>query len=452
LHTKKVPILDANGNRIYLLGISEDITERRRIEKEQRFLAEVSEALSASLEYEQTLATLARLVVQNIADWSAVDVMDEQGRLGRLKVASADPDQAALCAVLEQMSPDRDLPHLMRSVIESKRPIVVERVTLQYIESLAQGPGHLQALLATNTVSLVAVPLLMRAQPFGALVFTSSTTSRIYRQSDLRLAEALAERAAMAIENARLYHASVHATQLRDHVLAVVAHDLRNPLSAILMQSSALKRHGGEPERRSLKAVEVIQRAAKRMNRLIQDLLDVALMEAGQLTIERARLSAGGLVVEAVDMQRPLSASGSIELRAEVDHDVPEIWGDRDRLLQVFENLIGNAIKFTPAGGSITVGATPKDDYVVFSVADTGCGIASESLPRVFDRFWQATRAGRKGAGLGLLITKGIVEAHAGRIWIESTAGRGSTLSFAIPKVSAVPQSLTGGPQSDRAA
>ena len=170
LHTKKVPILDTAGNPIYLLGISEDITERKRIEKEQQFLADVSVALSASLEYEQTLATLARLVVQNIADWCAVDVMDEQGQLSRLKVASADPDQAALCAVLEQMPPDRDLPHLMRSVIESKRPIVVEQVTLQYIESLAQGPGHLQALLATGITSFVAVPLLMRGQPLGALV------------------------------------------------------------------------------------------------------------------------------------------------------------------------------------------------------------------------------------------------------------------------------------------
>ena len=142
LHTKKVPILDTTGNPIYLLGISEDITERKRIEKEQQFLAEVSVALSASLEYEQTLATLARLVVQNIADWSAVDVMDEQGQLSRLKVASADPDQAALCAVLEQMPPDRDLPHLMRSVIESKRPVVVEHVTLRVHRVACAGDRH----------------------------------------------------------------------------------------------------------------------------------------------------------------------------------------------------------------------------------------------------------------------------------------------------------------------
>ena len=235
-------------------------------------------------------------------------------------------------------------------------------------------------------------------------------------------------------------------------MLGVVAHDLRNPLSTILMQASVLKRHGPEPERRSQKPVEVIQRAAKRMNRLIQDLLDVALMEAGQLTIERARLSAGGLIVEAVDMQRPLASSSSLELRVEVDPDVPEVWGDRDRLLQVFENLIGNAIKFTKAGGRITAGAASRDDEVVFWVADTGCGIASENLPRVFDRFWQATRAGRQGAGLGLPITKGIVEAHGGRIWVESTAGSGSTFFFTIPRVSAAQDRLSDRRRPDRAA
>jgi PAS domain S-box-containing protein len=452
LHTKKVPIPDTTGNPIYLLGISEDITERKRFEKEQQFLAEVSVTLSTSLEYEQTLANLARLVVRNFADWSAVDVMDEQGQLMRLKVASADPSQAALCAVLEQLPPDRDLPHLMRSVIESKRPVVVEQVTLQYIESLGQGPGHLQALLATGVTSFVAVPLLMRGQALGALFLGSSTLSRVIGQDDLRLAEALAERAAIAIENARLYRASVHATQLRDQVLSVVAHDLRNPLSNILMQASVIKRHGREPERRSQKPMEVIERAARRMNRLIQDLLDVALMEAGQLTIERAPLSAEGLIVEAVDMQRPLASSSSLELRIEADPDVADVWGDRDRLLQVFENLIGNAIKFTKAGGRITAGATSRDDEVVFWVADTGSGIPSENLPRVFDRFWQASRAGRQGAGLGLPITKGIVEAHGGRIWVKSTAGRGCTFSFTIPRAFTAQDRLSDRSRPDRVA
>jgi signal transduction histidine kinase len=157
-------------------------------------------------------------------------------------------------------------------------------------------------------------------------------------------------------------------------------------------------------------------------------------MESGQLTVEAARLSAREVIVGAVEMQRPLASSRSLELRVDVDPDVPDVWGDRDRLLQAFENLIGNAIKFTTPGGCITVGAAPQDHQVIFRVADTGSGIAPENLPRVFDRFWQATRANRQGAGLGLPITKGIVEAHGGRIWVESTLSRGTTFSFSIPQ------------------
>jgi signal transduction histidine kinase len=332
------------------------------------------------------------------------------------------------------MALDRARPHLVRSVLETRRPLLIEQVTSVHLESLAQGPEHLQALRAIGARSLMALPLLMHGQLLGALVFISTTSSRVYVQSDLRLAEALADRAAAAIENARLYQASIHAAQLRDQVLGIVAHDLRNPLSAILMQASALQRPGPEPERRSQKPREVIHRAATRMNRLIQDLLDVARMEQGQLTLERGSLSAAELIVEAVDLQRSLAFSSSLEVELDVGRDLPEVWGDRDRLLQVFENLIGNAIKFTKPGGHLTIGAGSRGAEVVFWVADTGCGIAPEGLPHVFDRFWQATRVGRLGAGLGLPITKGIVEAHGGRVWVESTPGRGSTFFFSVPK------------------
>jgi PAS domain S-box-containing protein len=452
LHTKKVPILDGAGHPIYLLGISEDITERSLIEKEQRFLAEANVALSASLDYEQTLALVARLAVQHVADWCAVDIMDEHRRLRRLCLSSADPAKAGVRAVLEQTPPTQALPDIAWSVIEGGRSIVVEHVTPEFFESIAQGPEHLQALKATGVTSLMAVPLEMRGQTLGVLMFGSSTPSRVYGQDDLRLAKALADRAAVAIENARLYRASVHATQLRDQVLGVVAHDLRNPLSAILLQAGKLRRRPGEePDRRSQKPREAIETAVTRMNRMIQDLLDVALMESGQLTVQPVRLSARELLVGAVDLQRALASSSFLELRVEVDDDLPEIWGDRDRLLQVIENLIGNAVKFTEAGGRITAGATSADRDVVFRVADTGSGIAPEDLPRVFDRFWQATRVGRQGAGLGLPITKGIVEAHGGRIWVESTRGRGTTVSFTIPK--AVPERIdhvtpSGRPQT----
>jgi len=434
LSTKKVPILDPSGNPLYLLGISEDITERRRIEQQRRLLAEVSVALSASLDYEQTLGTVTEMTVRSVADWCAIDVLEEHGHMRRLKVASADPGNAALCAVLEQLPGDRDLPHFARSVLEGRRSIVVEHVTPEFLASVAQGPDHERALRATGIRSAIGVPLLIRGEALGVMLFGSSNPDRVYGQDDLRWAEPLADRSAVAIENARLYRASVEATQHRDQVLGVVAHDLRNPLATILIQTSALERARPEVERRSRKPIEVIHRAATRMNRLIQDLLDVSLIEMGQLPIERAPLSAGELVVEAVEAQKTLATSSSVELRLDVASDVGEVWGEHDRLVQVFENLIGNAIKFTAAGGWITVGAASNDQEVVFWVADSGSGIEPGDVPRIFDRFWQATKSDRRGAGLGLPIARGIVEAHGGRIWVESALGRGSTFFFSIPR------------------
>jgi PAS domain S-box-containing protein len=238
-------------------------------------------------------------------------------------------------------------------------------------------------------------------------------------------------------ERKRAEEALQRAVAARDLVLGIVVHDLRNPLSNIIMACSTLKRHRAEPERRNQKPIETISRSAYRMNRLIEDLLDVTLVEAGQLKIECDRLSPTDVIVEAVEMQASLASGSGVEVHLAVGHGVEEVWADRDRLLQVLENLIGNAVKFTTPGGQVTVGTDSRDHEVVFRVADTGCGIASESLSHVFDRFWQATsRAGRLGAGLGLPITKGIVEAHGGRIWVESVAGRGSTFFFTIPKAS----------------
>jgi PAS domain S-box-containing protein len=212
----------------------------------------------------------------------------------------------------------------------------------------------------------------------------------------------------------------------RDQVLGIVAHDLRNPLATIIMASGALEQES--------RPKEIIKRAATRMNRLIQDLLDVALLEAGQLKVLRLPISARELLVEAVEMQRSLASSSQVQVQVEIEGDLPAILGDRDRLLQVFENLIGNALKFTGAGGRITVSAIPGDGEVLFSVADTGCGIAPSQVGHIFDPFWQAAASkGRLGAGLGLPITRGIVEAHGGKIWVESALGRGSRFVFVIP-------------------
>ena len=236
-------------------------------------------------------------------------------------------------------------------------------------------------------------------------------------------------------ERKRAERALQHAVAARDQVLGIVAHDLRNPLSMIMMTAKAMKRRpGNEPDRRDGEIPESILTAAEHMNQLIEDLLDVARVEAGEFGVEFALLAAADLARDAIERQRPLVQAAGLTISLEVEPDVRTFWGERRRLLQVFENLIGNATKFTPSGGRIVVRAAVTDGDVRFSVTDTGVGIAADALRHVFDPFWQATtRARRLGAGLGLPITKGIVEAHGGRIAVESEVGRGTAFYFTIP-------------------
>jgi signal transduction histidine kinase len=332
-----------------------------------------------------------------------------------------------------QFPPDRARPHLTQSAFQTKGPVLVDRATPEMIASWSQNDLHRRALEAMDIGSVVAVPLLAHEKVLGVIALVKSNASERYTVDDLRVAGALAERAAAAIESGRLYRAAREAIAARDRVMGIVAHDLRNPLAAILLQASVLRRRGSEPDRRSRQPVELIERSARRMSRLIRDLLDMASIEAGTLAVECDRVAADHLIADSATAQKPLASAASLELRLDVAKDLPEVWGDRERLHQVLENLIGNAVKFTKPGGRVTVGAAAKDSAVLFWVSDTGAGIAAEHLPHVFERFWQARKDWRRGAGLGLPIVKGIVEAHRGRIWVESAAGRGTTFFFTIP-------------------
>jgi signal transduction histidine kinase len=212
----------------------------------------------------------------------------------------------------------------------------------------------------------------------------------------------------------------------------VVAHDLRNPLSAIMMAAQMMVREG--PERRDTQPHQVILSAATRMNQLIQDLLDVALAEAGQLRMSCERLSVAELVHDIVEMETPITAAAELEFQPVVADDATQVWGDRRRILQVLENLIGNAVKFTKPGGAIVLSVVRRGENVAFSVGDTGAGIAPDAAEHVFERFHQApTKKKRLGAGLGLSIVKAIVEAHGGDIVLETELGRGSSFTFTIP-------------------
>jgi len=269
----------------------------------------------------------------------------------------------------------------------------------------------------------------------GAVTFVMAASGRRYDADDLAMAEELARRAALAVDNARLYKEAQAATRARDEMLGVVAHDLRNPLNTIMMASDLVMELPADAGiGRSRKSVEMIRRAADRMNRLIQDLLDVKRIEGGRLSVEPRPESISAVVCEAVEMLRPLATGAAITLSTELPGDLPQALLDPPRIHQVLSNLVGNSIKFTPPGGSITVMAEALGDDVRVSVIDTGPGIPPEQISHLFGRYWQGNRNDRRGIGLGLAISKGIVEAHKGRIWVESTPGQGSRFHFTVPR------------------
>ena len=219
-----------------------------------------------------------------------------------------------------------------------------------------------------------------------------------------------------------------------DEMLAVVAHDLRNPLNTVAMSCSLLLEAVSAAERPlEQRQLTIMRRATDRMSRLIQDLLDVKRIEQGRLAIDPRPQAIGALVQDALDMLRPLADAQGLTLDAELPGDLPKVLADPPRIQQVLSNLVGNAIKFTPRGGRITLNARPEPAEVCLAVIDTGPGIPADQLPHIFSRFWQAKRADKRGIGLGLAIARGIVEAHRGRIWVESHVGEGSTFYFTVP-------------------
>src|SRR5690606_23664743 len=314
------------------------------------------------------------------------------------------------------------------------RESVVTEITAEAIAAMAADEEHLRIISELSPSSLIAVPLQAPGRVIGSLVLVQAESGRRFEMADFRLAQELEGRAAMAVENARLYHAAERALRAREEMLSIVAHDLRNPLNAIILGVEGvledLPKAQLPVEYQTLQTVRV---SARRMDRLIHDLLEVARIESGKLRIEPHPERIAMIVDEAVAMMRPLAESQGLEIVTCVDRGVRPVLADGSRILQVISNLVGNAIKFTPAGGKVTIEAEELESEVRLVVADTGTGIAAEQLPHLFARHWQGSDRDRRGIGLGLAIAKGSIERHRGRVWVASQFGAASRFYFTRP-------------------
>src|SRR5437773_7085389 len=417
--------------------------EAENSQKRAALLAEASRVLSASFDYQTTLAALVNLAVPALGDYCALDIVEAEDKFERIGEAHVDPAKSQLLREVATF-PRSALTarHPLVRVMTTGEPVLEADVTPAFIRASFAEAGQRRIVEALEPRSLICVPLVTSGKPIGALTLVTSGSGRRYEPADLSLAADLARRAAVVVEHARLFHEAQQATRARDDVLAVVAHDLRNPLNTVSMAVS-LMLESTPPERvQERRQVEIVRRATDRMNRMIQDLLDVKRMESGRLTIDARPEPPSALINDTIDMLRPLATGSTIRLETSIDERLPPVLADAARVQQVLSNLVGNAVKFTPRNGRITVCAERIDGEVRFGVIDTGPGIPPEQVPHIFGRFWQAKTSDRRGIGLGLAIAKGIVEAHNGRIWVESHVGLGSTFYFTLPSAAEKPFSV----------
>ncbi len=424
----------AEEQEIMLVQEQSARAEAENSQKRASLLAEASRVLSASFDYQTTLAALVRLAVPALADYCALDIVEAEDTFERIGEAHVDPAKSQLLREVARF-PKSALTarHPLMRVMATGAPVLEADITPAFIRASFAEAGQRRVVEALEPRSLICVPLVASGKPLGALTLVTSGSGRRYEIADLSLAADLARRAAIVVEHARLFHEAQQATRARDDVLAVVAHDLRNPLNTVTMAVS-LMLETTPPERvEERRQAEIVRRAADRMNRMIQDLLDVKRMESGRLTTDLKPELPATLIHDTIDMLRPLAAGSTIRLEADIEDNLPPVLADAARVQQVLSNLVGNAVKFTPRSGRITVCAEHIEGEVRFGVIDTGPGIPAEQLPHIFGRFWQAKTSDHRGIGLGLAIAKGIVEAHNGRIWVESHVGLGSTFYFTLP-------------------
>lgn len=421
-----------NGDLIGAVVRFTDITEMRRAETGLELLAESGKALSSSLDLDSTLSSVARLALPVLADMAMVDIV-EDGAVRRIGASHTESRGAEIFDRAREHPPDLREKGLQAEVIRSGHSMVVPTLDEEWIQRNARGPEHAELMKALNIGSIAVVPLRTHREVLGALSLIRSSGRPAFDDADRNLAEELGRRAAVAVENARLYEAAQTATAARDDMLGVVSHDLRNPVHTIFMSSSFLLDLLPEERKMERQQASIIKRSAERANRLISDLLDITRIESGQFSLDIRPHDAAGILEEVLEQSKAIAREKGVVLQCgRIDRDM-RLQVDRDRILQALGNLIGNALKFTPRDGCVTLSATREDGVACLEVEDDGPGIPAEQLPRLFDRYWQANRLDKRGVGLGLSIVKGIAAAHGGSIGVDTAVGRGSTFSLRLP-------------------
>ncbi len=424
--------LETRHGPIYTV-VLRDITERMLRERHDRFLSEAGGLLGTSLDVGRTLRALANVPVPYLADACIVDVVGPDGTWQRQVSGSDVPDFQAALAVVGRETLTWDSPWRAIDAMRSRKVEAIGSLNDDWLEGHTESAAEFARWKALSVRSALFVPLIARDHVLGALTLLRRGGSP-FLPEQIALAQALGTRAAYAMDNARLYTMAQRATRAREDVLSVVSHDLGNPLAAIRLCASALLEAPPSDVKEQRHLLQAIGNSADWMSRLIHDLLDVSTIEVGKLSVERRTEQVAPIVRQALAMVGPQADQRGVRLASAVDERVPAVHGDAARLIQVLTNLLGNSLKYTERGGAVTLSAAAQGEEVLLAVRDTGSGIPADQLPRIFERYYTRKRgANKSGSGLGLSIARGIVEAHGGRIWVESAVGEGTSFFVALP-------------------
>jgi PAS domain S-box-containing protein len=436
---RTVAVKDESGKVVRWYGTSTDIHEQKRAAETSRYLAEASAALAGVVEYESTLQKVASLAVPCFADWSALDLAGEDGSLRRLAVAHQDPAKVALVGdLMREYPPDPSSPLGVLAVLRTGKPEILGDIPDALLVQRAKDERHLRLIRSLGLKSSICVPLIVSGKALGVLTFATAESDRRYSDADLAVAMDLAHRAAVAVENARLYEALKDADRRKDEFLATLAHELRNPLAPIRNSLLILKMSALD-EATVQETTQMMERQVHQLVRLVDDLLDVSRVMRGKIDLRREPVELAEVVARAVETARP-----AIDVQGHaLDIDVPDasllLDADPVRLAQVVSNLLTNSAKYTESHGRIWVKARREGDRMVLSVRDTGIGIAPDLLPHVFDLFVQADHASARsqgGLGIGLTLVRSLVEMHEGSVEARSEGlGRGAEFVVRLPLV-----------------
>jgi PAS domain S-box-containing protein len=427
-------VLFEGGRFIHTRCFTRDITEKKKAREDAQFLAEASEMLSQTLDSHTLLENVTQLFVPRVCDWAFVDLGREDGGFSRTAVAIASIDDRPLAARLARSYPGETL--LGRAQESAAAVMVANEIDDPLLMTIGRNSEDLATLRAMRIRCLMRVPLIARGITLGFLTLAGTRTKSKFSDRDATLAQEVARRAAMALDNARLYESAQNANRAKDEFLATLSHELRTPLTAILGWSRFLRTGHPEPETIA-NAMDAISRAAVAQAQLIDDVLDMSRIISGKLRLEIRAIDLANVVDAAIETVSPAISAKNIKLEVERDPSVGIVWADPNRLQQAIWNLLTNSTKFTEAGGTITVSIKRSGSVTQIVVSDTGQGIEPDFLPYVFERFRQAQSATTRefgGLGLGLAIVRYIVEMHGGRVTAESDGpGKGARFTIELP-------------------